>query len=84
MPGAPAEHGAGEGYEHFTDVRRLDGKVLTVKAEKDGETLTLTAPLDGAEAFFARSPGNPSGKLRDTFVLRRRGTCVRFDVRFGK
>ena len=80
MPGAPAEHGAGEGYEHFTDVRRLDGKVQTVKAEKDGETLTLTAPLDGAEAFFARSPG----KLRDTIVPRRRGTCVRFDVRFGK
>ncbi len=74
----------GDGYEHFTDVRRVEGEALTLHAEKDGRTLTMTAPLDGMEAFLAKAPGNPVGQLRTAVILRCRDRLVRFAVKFTK
>ncbi len=79
-----ADVGEGSGYRYFADVRRLGGDHLTIRCENDGETLTLDTSLADTEAFIMKSPGNPSGQLRDTVILRKKGCAAVFDVKFRK
>ena len=80
---AAALLGEGDGYAHFTEVHRVIGNTLSLRAEKDGHIVTLTAPTDGMEVFLARSPGNPAGNLRTAVILRTRGTKAHFCVTFA-
>ncbi len=70
------------GYEHLTDVRRIDCGELTVSFVLDGSMLTLKARTEGMEVYAAKSPFNPSNVLRTAIILRQKGDRARFDLRY--
>ena len=81
-PGEAAELGDYPGYEHLTDVRRIDCEHLTVTFALNGKKLTLAADTAGKQVFAARSPGNPANQLRTTIVLRVQASSAVFEAVF--
>ena len=79
-PGETAVLGEYPGYEHLTDVRRIDCEHLTVSFTLDGKKLTLAADTKGMQVFAARSPGNPANQLRTTILLRVRAGSAVFEA----
>lgn len=80
----PAALGNGEGYEHFSNVQRITCSTLTVHAEREGETATVTIPVSDMEAYLAQSPGNPAGNLRTSVILRYHGNKAHFVAKITK
>ena len=72
------------GYEYLTDARSLTADTVTLKADKDGECLTLRAKTAGMEIILARSPSNPTNTKRTTLILRVRAKSARFNVRYER
>lgn len=82
-----APFGGKKGYEHFTDVRKMDcrGSFTARFTLENGRVLTLTVPeTDGLEVYTAHSPGNPADNLRSTVILRRRAKEARFRVLYSE
>lgn len=70
------------GYEHLTDVRKIDCEDLTVTFTLDGQQLTLQANTRDLQVFAAKSPSNPSDELRTVIILRTASDRAVFDVRY--
>lgn len=69
------------GYEYFEDVKRLsDRSVFTFSNGVDSFTVDFNLE-DGQELYLMTSPDNPVTKKRTTFLRRKRGKIITFEMK---
>lgn len=77
----------GNGYEHFSSVKRMKtGKQFSARfISDDGEALALTVEnAETLEIYTAQSPDNPGNRFRSSVILRCVGCCAEFRVKITR
>ena len=76
----------GKGHELFSGVRKIkfEKDFNVVYTDSEGRKLLITVPyVPRMDIFTAMTPGNPADHLRNTLLLRMKGSDAKFEVLYS-
>jgi len=76
---ADLSYGA-NGYQHIKNVTKIGCKTFDISVKDVKCEITVLSDHD--EAFLCETPDNPATRYRKTLVLRKRGKCAEFKVKW--